>query len=145
MVIMKSYAASALIEARPEAVWAILTDAPAYPEWDSGVERVEGEIAPDQTIKVFSKISPGRAFPVKVRELVPGQRMVWAGGMPLGLFKGERTFTLSPEGGDATRFSMREEFSGPLLPLIWKSMPDLGPTFEQFAVDLKKRAEQTRS
>jgi hypothetical protein len=37
---------------------------------------------------------------------------------------------------------MPEELTGPLLPLLWKSMPDLGPTFEQFAVDLKKRAEQ---
>jgi hypothetical protein len=25
---------------------------------------------------------------VKVTEFVPGQRMVWSGGMPLGLFKG---------------------------------------------------------
>ena len=139
---MKSYAVDALIEASPETVWAILTDAPAYPVWDTGVDRVEGRIGPGETIKVFSKLSPGRAFPVKVRDLVPGERMVWSGGIPLGLFKGERTFTLTPEGDSATRFAMREEFTGPLLPLIWKSMPDLGPTFEQFAVDLKKRAEQ---
>jgi hypothetical protein len=139
---MKAYAANALIEASPETVWAILTDVGTYPEWDTGVERVEGQIGPGETIEVFSKLSPGRVFPVTVRELVPGQRMVWSGGMPLGLFKGERTFTLKAEGGAATRFSMREEFTGPLLPLLWKSMPDLGPTFEQFAVDLKKHAEQ---
>ena len=44
--------------------------------------------------------------------------------MPLGLFKGVRTFTLTPRGG-ATRFTMREEYTGPMLPLIWRSMPDL--------------------
>jgi hypothetical protein len=60
--------------------------------------------------------------------------------MPLGLFKGVRTFTLGDEGG-ATRFKMREEFSGPLLPLIWRSMPDFGPSFEQFARGLKARVE----
>ena len=40
-----------------------------------------------------------------------------------------------------TRFTMREEYSGPLLPLIWRSMPDLGPSFRQFASGLKQRAE----
>ena len=36
---------------------------------------------------------------------------------------------------------MREESPGPLLPLIWRSMPDLGPSFEQFAAGLKSQAE----
>jgi hypothetical protein len=36
---------------------------------------------------------------------------------------------------------MREEYSGPLLPLIGRSIPDLGPSFEQFATGLKRRAE----
>ena len=53
--------------------------------------------------------------------------------MPLGLFRGVRTFTLAPEANGTTRFHMREEYTGPMLPLIWRSMPDLGPSFEQFA------------
>ncbi len=137
---MKSYDAAATIDAPPEAVWAILTDAPAYAQWDSGVQQVEGRIAPGERIKVVSEANPGRAFPVKVTEFEPGRSMVWSGGMPLGLFKGVRTFTLAPEGA-ATRFIMREEYSGPLLPMIWRSMPDLGPSFQQFARGLKARAE----
>jgi hypothetical protein len=54
-----------------------------------------------------------------------------------------RTFTLTPEDG-ATRFVMREEYTGPMLPLIWRSMPDLQASFEQFAGGLKARAEQSR-
>ena len=61
--------------------------------------------------------------------------------MPLGLFRGVRTFALTPEDGGATRFTMREEYSGPMLPLIWRSMPDLQPSFDQFAAGLKARAE----
>ena len=68
--------------------------------------------------------------------------MTWAGGMPLGLFRGVRTYTLTPEDG-GTRFRMREEYTGPLLPLIWRSMPDLAPSFEQFARGLKARTEAT--
>ena len=139
---MRSYDASAAIQASPEAIWAILTDAPGYQACDSGVERVEGTIAPGQRIKVVSKAIPGRAFPVTVTELSPGQRMTWSGGMPLGLFKGVRTFTLTPGSDGTTRFTVCEECSGPLLPLVWRSMPDLGPSFRQFADGLKDRAER---
>ena len=61
--------------------------------------------------------------------------------MPLGLFKGVRTYTLEPRGTGGTAFRMREEFTGPLLPLIWRSMPDFGPSFTRFAEGIKARAE----
>jgi hypothetical protein len=139
---MRQYEATSLIDARPEVVWGILTDAASYPDWDSGVVRVEGRIAPQEKIKVVSEANPGRAFPVRVTEFSPAERMTWSGGMPLGLFKGVRRFTLTPEDG-ATRFVMREEYTGPMLPLIWRSMPDLQPSFEKFASGLKARAERT--
>jgi hypothetical protein len=139
---MKAYDATVEIRSSPDAIWAILTDAPGYQAWDSGVERVDGRIAPGEKITVRSKASPGRAFPVKVTEFEPGRRMTWSGGMPLGLFKGVRTFTLSPGTDGTTRFTMREQYTGPLLPLIWRSMPDLGPSFRQFANGLKQRAER---
>jgi hypothetical protein len=138
---MKFYEATSNIKATPENIWKILTDAPGYAQWDNGVERVEGKISPNETIKVYSQVSPGRAFPVKVTEFSPAQKMVWSGGMPFGLFKGVRTFTLSMQGNGTTSFKMREEFSGRMLNMIWKSMPDLGPSFEKFAQGLKARAE----
>lgn len=141
---MKEYTASAPIRADPATIWAILVDAPNYASWDSGVVRVEGRIAPGEKIKVISEANPGRSFPVRVTGLVPGQSMIWTGGMPLGLFNGVRTFTLTPQGDGTTTFSMREEYTGPLLSLIWKSMPDLGPSFRQFAEGLKARAEGGR-
>ena len=138
---MRYYEANATIAAAPDAVWAILTDAPAYPDWDSGVSRVEGTIAPGETITVVSEANPGRAFPLKVTAFEPARSMTWSAGMPLGVFKGVRTFTLTPEDGEATHFTMREEYTGPLLPLVWRSMPDLQPSFDQFAAGLKARAE----
>jgi len=138
---MEHYESTALIDADPNAIWAILADAPAYPSWDSGVVSVEGRVEPGAKLKVTSEANPKRAFPVKVTELQPGERMTWTGGMPLGLFKGERTYRLTPEGG-ATRFTMREEYSGPLLPLIFRTIPDLQPSFDKFARGLKNRAER---
>ena len=62
--------------------------------------------------------------------------------MPFGLFKGVRTFTLTPAADGTTRFGLREEYSGPLLSMMWRSMPDLAPSFVQFANGLKQRAER---
>lgn len=137
---MKVFQVSRTIHAAPDAVWTVLADGDRYIEWDPTLERLEGSIAPGETLKVFTRLSPGRAFPVKVTAFEPGRRMIWTGGMPLGLFKGERTFTLSSS-GNTTTFTMREEFTGLLAPLISKSIPDLQPAFEQFANGLKARVE----
>jgi hypothetical protein len=139
---MKVYGATTTIEASPETIWAILTNAPSYPEWDPGIDRIEGRIAPGEKITAFTKLSPGRAFPVKVTEYVPGRKMVWMSKMPLGLFKGERTFTLTPHDNGLTEVSVREVFNGLLLPLIGRSIPDLTTSFEQFVTGLKNYAEQ---
>ena len=138
---MKRFATRTLIRASPETVWQLLTDGPGYPAWNGTVTKVDGTIAAGEKITVHAKISPGRAFPVKVAQWEPNHRMVWANAMPLGLFKGERTFTLSPQDG-GVEFSMQEVFSGLLSPLIEKSIPDLQPAFDAFAADLKARAEQ---
>ncbi|HEY0829748.1 MAG TPA: SRPBCC domain-containing protein [Candidatus Dormibacteraeota bacterium] len=139
---MKYFDASSTIKASPEKVWAVLTDGDRFPQWDSGIERVEGRIAPGSTIKLYVNVNPGRAFPLKVTEFAAPRRMVFTGGMPLGLFKGVRTYTLEPDGAGGTRFRMREEYTGPLLGMIWKSIPDLAPSFQQFADGLKARAER---
>jgi len=140
---MKTFSASIAIRARPETVWSILTDAEAYTSWNTTVDRVEGKIRPGETVKLYVKLNPGRAFPVKVKEFAPPYRMVWSGGMPFGLFKGERTFRLKPLSDTEVEFSMTEIFSGLMSPLIEKQIPDMQPAFEEFALRLKERAERT--
>src|ERR1700761_2239642 len=93
--LMKAFAVKTSIRATPETIWALLTDASGYTRWNHTVEKVDGKIALGERITVRPKINPGRAFPVDVVEFEPSRRMVWSGGMPLGLFKGERTFTLT--------------------------------------------------
>ena len=43
--------------------------------------------------------------------------------------------------GGGGAFHVREEYTGSLLGLIWRSMPDLGPSFDRFARGLKLRVE----
>jgi uncharacterized protein YndB with AHSA1/START domain len=139
---MRYYEAGARIAASPETVWAVLTDGAAWTAWDSGVDAVEGRIAPGETIKIRSQAAPGRSFPVRVTTFDPPARLRFSGGMPFGLFRGVRTYTLSPDAPDGTVFQLREEYTGPLLRLIWRSMPDLGPSFEKFARGLQQRVEK---
>jgi hypothetical protein len=138
---MKSYNATTTIKASPETIWKIITDAPNFPLWDPWALRIEGKIAPGETVTAYTKLAPKQAFPAKVTEFVPGRKMVWTGGMPLGLFKGVRTFTLEPKDANSVNFTIQEEFSGPLLPLFAGSLPDMTQPFQDFVNGLKARAE----
>jgi uncharacterized protein YndB with AHSA1/START domain len=143
-VTARFFESSADIAAAPDAVWAALTDGAGWSSWDSGVDGVDGRIGAGETITIRSKAAPGRTFPVKVTTFDPPRGLVFSGGLPLGLFKGVRTYRLTPTaGGAGTRFEMREDYSGPLLSMMWRSMPDLGPSFTQFATGLKARAERS--
>ena len=137
---MRAYEATAHVDAAPEHVWSLLADVAAWPTWASGVTSVEGRLALGEKLTIAVEANPGRSFPVKVTELSPPARMVFQGGMPLSLFRGTRTYSLEREDG-GTRFTMREQYTGPLAGMIFKSIPDLGPSFRQFADALKQRAE----
>ena len=138
----KSFATRITIQATPEAVWRILTDAGAYPAWNTTVSRVDGRIALGEKVTLHVKVAPGRAFPVKVVTFDAPTRMLWSGGMPLGMFTGQRSYELRPVAA-GVEFAMREDYSGWLAPLIVKSIPDLQPAFDEFAACLKAHAERT--
>jgi uncharacterized protein YndB with AHSA1/START domain len=141
---MRSHEATAQIDAGPEQVWDVLVDGAGWTTWDSGVTAVDGRIAAGEKVRISTAAAPGRAFPVTVSTVDRPRRLVLRGGMPLGLFRGERTYTLTPDGPGRTTFVVREEFTGPLLGLIGRSIPDLQPSFTQFAEGLKKRVETGR-
>lgn len=120
-------------------VWALLSDAQQLASWNSTITSLEGEIALGNTLKLRVPQSD-RTFSPKVIELDAPQRMVWSEGFA-PMFRGVRNFTLN-ETPSGTHFEMREVFSGLMLPMIRKSLPDFGPPFEQYASDLKQAAER---
>ena len=69
--------------------------------------------------------------------------MVWEDGVPFGLFRGVRTFRATLTATGSTVFAMSEIFSGAMLGMIAKSLPDQRATFEKFAADLKKEVERS--
>lgn len=135
------YTTSIIIHAPIEKVWNLMSQIGAYSAWSSGVTDVEGTAALGNKIKLYSEVSPGKAFPLKVTEFVPQQKMTFVGGMPLGLFKGTRMYTLA-ETAAGVQFTMTEVYTGPMAGMITKSIPNLTPSFEKFAQGLKAESEQ---
>lgn len=136
----RRYAVERRIDATPETVWNLLTDADGYASWNDAVLSIAGPIEVGETIELVSVVNPKRTFRLTVAEMAAPSRMVWTDGMPFGLFTGTRTYTLASV-GEATTFAMVEEFTGPLAGLITKMIPDLTESFEQFADGLKAAAE----
>jgi hypothetical protein len=131
------------IQSDPEKVWRLLTNAKDFPRWNSTVAAIEGEIREGEQLRLHV---PGtdRTFTPRVSGVIPSERMTWTGGFA-PLFKGVRKFELKPRHDGSTDFVMEERFSGLMLPLIKKSLPDFGPIFTRYANDLKRAAESTRA
>ena len=85
---------------------------------------LEGPIVLGGVLKLQVPSAPGRVFKPKVTTFEQGKKMVWSDGLA-PMFKGVRTYSLAPDPNGSTVFSMHEEFSGLMLPMIKGSLPTL--------------------
>lgn len=134
-----------IIAAPSEAIWAILTDFAAYPEWNPFIRRITGKLEVGSRLEVDLAPPGGRAMTIRptLREVQPGRILRWLGqvGLP-GLFDGEHSFQVEPLADGQVRFVQSERFSGVLVPLV---MTFIGAStqqgFEAMNTALKERAE----
>lgn len=127
---------SIAIQANAAKIWALLTNAPGYPQWNTTVVSIDGEIKPGGKIQLKSTLDPSRTFKLAVKTFEPEKTLAWGDGM------GTRVFTLTPNGANGVVFSMTEKIGGPIFPLFANFIPPFDAAFEQFAADLKKAAEK---
>jgi len=130
----RSTTISTSISADAKTVWSLITDAQSIPKWNSTVVSIDGNIKLGEKIKLKSTLDPSRTFKLKVKEMVPNQKMVWGDAM------GNRTYALK-EVGNGVKFTMTEKIGGLMFPLFANKIPSFDESFEQFAADLKKKAE----
>lgn len=123
------------INADAEVVWKLLTNAKDFPRWNSTVVSIEGEIAEGEKIRLKSTLDTSRTFKLKVKEMVPTEKMIWGDAL------GKRTYTLQ-KSGNGVNFEMKEKIGGFMFPLFASKIPPFDAAFEQFAADLKKEAEK---
>ncbi len=133
------------IAATPERVWSILTDFPAYADWNPFIRSIRG--APEQGARLEVRIQPSGAKGMTFRPTVlaanRAQELRWLGRLLLpGLFDGEHRFAIQPIGGGKVRFRQSERFSGILVSLFKASLDrDTKRGFEEMNEALKVRAE----
>lgn len=137
---MKKLDIQTTIIAPPEVVWSKLTDTQALAGGSLGLISLTGDMRLGGHLKLVNEVAPGRTFKIEITAFDANRRMIWSDGLPLGLFKGVRSFLLTPV-PNGTVLQMTEIFTGIMLPLIWKSMPDLNPGFQKFATGLKQLCE----
>ncbi|MGH1335141.1 MAG: SRPBCC family protein [Aureispira sp.] len=125
---------SQVIQADAATIWALLTNSNQYPDWNSTIVSIEGNIAAGNKIQLKSTLDPSRTFKLTIKAFIPHQQLVWGDAM------GERTYRLEPQGGH-TLFTMHEKIGGLFFPLFANKIPSFDASFEQFAADLKAAAE----
>jgi hypothetical protein len=135
------------IAAPPGAVWEVLTDFDAYPEWNPFVRSIAGTLAEGERLEVSLGASGKKpmGFAPVVTSLVPGEEFAWLGHLGVkGVFDGHHHFQLSAS-ETGTRLEHFEQFSGALSPIL---LAAIGATtargFDEMNQALKERVEANR-
>ena len=133
------------IAAPPQAVWDVLVDFAAYPDWNPFIRRLQGEARVGARLEVTVQPPGGsRAMTFKPTVLAaePGRELRWLGRVLLpGLFDGEHGFRLERTAGGC-RLHHGETFRGVLVPLFVRMLENTEQGFGACNEALKQRVER---
>jgi len=141
----KTLTATVQIDARPDQVWAVLTDFDGYAVWNPFIISAKGAPVVGERLALRMQPVGGSATTVRPRvvEVTGSRRLRWLGrlGVP-GLFDAEHQFTLRPE-GSGTDLVQREVFRGVLVPLFARMLERTTlPAFVAMNEALKVKVEE---
>ena len=135
------------IDAPPAAVWRVLTDFPAYGDWNPFVRSIEGKVHEGERLTVRLEPPGGRGMTIRPTVLAaePERELRWKGRLMVpGLFDGEHMFRIEPINGQRSRFVHGERFTGILVSLVKGILAKTETGFEQMNAALKQRVEASR-
>ena len=131
------------IAAPPGAVWDVLVDFAAYPDWNPFIRRLQGEARVGARLEVTVQPPGGKPMTFKPTVLAaePEHELRWLGRVLLpGLFDGEHGFRLE-RAAVGCRLHHSETFSGLLVPLFGKMLENTERGFTALNEALKRRVE----
>ena len=132
------------IAAPPIAVWNVLVDFAAYPDWNPFIRRLQGEARVGARLEVTVQPPGGRTMTFKPRVMAaePARELRWLGRVLLpGLFDGEHGFRLEAVAGGC-RLHHGEIFRGLLVPLFGRMLDATEQGFRALNQALKERVER---
>ncbi|MEI6557935.1 MAG: SRPBCC domain-containing protein [Rhodospirillaceae bacterium] len=133
------------IAAPADRVWAVLTDFPAYPEWNPFITAITGVLKVGSVLIVQLALpgKPALRFKPVLTVAARPRELRWAGHvMAPGLFDGEHGFEIERLESDRCRLRHVEQFSGVLMPLFIPALQEATRAgFEAMNQALKRRAE----
>jgi len=133
---------TAHLDARANEVWAVLTDFPAYGEWNPFITAISGVLAEDDRLDVTFQQPNGKTnrFRPRVLRVSPARQIRWLGKLgPGGLFDGEHYFVLEPQTDGTTVLTHGERFTGVLVPLMKSLLADTEQAFRSMNAALEAR------
>ncbi|MFE9815876.1 SRPBCC family protein [Streptomyces sp. NPDC005773] len=137
------------MEASPDEVWQVLTDLPAYPQWNpflisARVTSEGGRLEEGATLRNVMRDRTGDStFTPEVLTLEPGRELRWLGKMGPGwIADGEHRFVIEEIGGGRVRLTQSESFTGVAVPFYeGKLRNDTLPQFRAMNEALARRVE----
>lgn len=128
------------LAATPNQVWQILTNTPAYPDWNPFITQLQGQLAEGEQLTAQLQ---NMQFKPTITKLVPNQELHWLGKLFFqGLFDGKHIFRLEELTDGSTLLHHEEYFSGWLVPLLARQLDQqTKPGFEAMNQALKQQLE----
>ena len=133
-----------VINASSSKVWQVLTDFEAYPQWNPFIRQMSGSARPGGQLTIGLNLS-GSTITIQPTVLVvqPERELRWIGRLFIpGVFDGEHSFIIEPQGASQVHFVQSETFNGVLVPFSGTILSDTERGFQEMNLALKKRAEQ---
>jgi hypothetical protein len=142
----KTLATEITIDAPRARVWQILTDLPAFPEWNPFIVAADGRVETGERLTLrMQNVGAGvRTLRPAVIEVRDSERLRWRGRLWVpGLLDVEHTFELADRPAGGTLLVQKEDFRGALVPVVARTL-DRGtlPAFVAMNEALKQRAEE---
>jgi hypothetical protein len=140
---MRRIATAIDIDTPADAVWRVLVDFPAYPEWNPFIRRIVAEPKVGARLEVTAQPQGGKpmTFHPTVRVAEPAHELRWLGRVLVpGIFDGEHAFIIEPRNGGC-RLRHEETFRGLLVPLFGAMLDDTAKSFAELNAALKRRVE----
>jgi hypothetical protein len=133
------------INAPAALVWSILTDFAGMPSWNPFITSISGELT--QGARLAVTVAPpgksGMSFKPTLLSLRPERELRWLGRVLFpGIFDGEHYFLLESMGGERTRLTHGENYSGLLVGMLRSQLDATAQGFTAMNVALKQEAER---